>query len=367
MSNSTFFDIIALERDDLEILYRSSDGESPSSTTAEQHNLAPILGRSPTDMDDARSIGIDLWKAVFDNAIGAALAGAIANAEMRNKILRVRLCRHVSHKTTLPLLIPWEALFVQPLDRHLVLHPHQVVFSRYVAQQRPIAAAQLPCPIRVLLTSGPSTTLGLPYIGLESELSEVADVVKTSSRGRIVLKALPDTQARTIQQWLTQSAKLDTRPMTIWHHCGHGIGGNAGHPFELALPNGRGSDTTQLEEIESIVSGANLMCAFLNVCYGANNNSAAARLAGLNVPITVGYDGAIDDTPPKAKTFALAIYRALASGDALDVAIAKARRELANAYPWSGDWARVVCYTRLDYTKFGQVSDVDNTAFSLGS
>src|SRR5262249_27953512 len=99
------------------------------------------------ELDAARTLGGELYKAAFSGPVGNALAQCIASTKKDEERLRIRL--RLTHAPELANL-PWEYLYDEQNNRFLTLS-YQTSIVRYLEIAQPIQSLKVQPPLRVLV------------------------------------------------------------------------------------------------------------------------------------------------------------------------------------------------------------------------
>src|SRR5262245_22921884 len=119
------------------------------------------------ELEAAKTLGGELFKAAFAGPVGNALAQSIAAARRDQERLRIRL-----RLTGTPELanLPWEYLYDGPNNRFLTLS-YQTSIVRYLEIPQPIQTLKVQPPLRVLVMV--ASPLGLHQLDAERECEKL--------------------------------------------------------------------------------------------------------------------------------------------------------------------------------------------------
>lgn len=171
-----------------------------------------LIESGATNSQLLKSLGSQLYQALFPDKINARFHAAIAAAQGNQESVRLRLIFESAELAALP----WEFLYDEDTNTFLG-NNSETVLSRYIdvpLQKRDIKAASL--PLKVLLVISTPTDLGkLDVVGEEKLIREALG--KRIEAGEIELDVLESATIRNINQ------KLREKPYNIFHFIGHGV------------------------------------------------------------------------------------------------------------------------------------------------
>ncbi|MDF5731838.1 MAG: CHAT domain-containing protein [Rhizonema sp. PD38] len=304
-------------------------------------NLAlKLIERGGTDKDLLKTLGGDLYQALFPNNINGQLRATMAGAEASDYNVRLRLVFESPELAALP----WEFLYDERTNTFLGNNT-QTVLSRYIdipLKKRELKARNSPLSI-LLVISSPTNLPQLDVAGEERLLRSA--LAKHVEAGTIQLDVLPEPTRSNINQ------KLRKKPYNIFHFIGHGIFENNKGYISLVDDNGEEKRLDDESFANFFLGNSNLGLAVLNSCQGAtvSNSQAfagiASNLVRRGIPAVVAMQYSIKDTT--AKLFADEFYRTLALGWPVDAAIQTTRNAISQEVGLEErDFATPVLYMR---------------------
>lgn len=287
-----------------------------------------------------KSLGNQLYQALFPNQINARFHATMAGAEANQESVRLRLIFQSPQLAALP----WEFLYDAETNTFLG-NNIQTVLSRYIdvpLQKRDIRAAKL--PLKVLLVI--SSPTDLDPLDATGEATLINSALETHIKvGQIELDIIKEATTRNINQ------KLREKPYNIFHFIGHGVfQDNKGY---IALEdNNKQAKLMDEESFANFFLGyRSLGLAVLNSCKGAEVSEQqiftgiAPNLVQRGIPAVVAMQYSIRDTT--AKIFADEFYRTLALGYPVDTAIQTTRNAISQEVGLNQrDFATPVLYMR---------------------
>ncbi|MBP8292468.1 MAG: CHAT domain-containing protein, partial [Caldilineaceae bacterium] len=323
----------------------------PTPSTAPPISLAQALAA-----DDAglRTLATTFTQAVLPSPIWTCWRESIGRAGAAGLRLRVRTSDAAAS-------LPWELLYDAAHGSFLALDPATPVV-RYL--EGPIAAPLLSAPatVRALVTSASAPAAQL-FVD-RSEVATVAAALSAAWPGRCQV-----TQIAQLTPALLQERLMLLKPH-IFHFAGHATAhpDAASHILVLAAAGGY-IDPLDEKTLAALLGAAQTRLVMLNACVTAEEG--AERWSGLaqqlvrgGVPAVVAMHTTIDDD--LAVRFAHAFYRALAAGDALDVAATQGRLALlqAGGPNRANVWLVPALFTRLTDARLWPTPTTTMTAAS---
>lgn len=295
-------------------------GELRLETNQIKLTLQLIESRS-TNTELLKSLGNQLYQALFPKEIHGRFQATIASAQANNSNVRLRLVFESPEIAALP----WEFLYDEETNTFLGNNT-QTVLSRYIdvpLQQRELKAANL--PLKVLLVISSPTNLTQLDLTEEEKLIREA-LAQHIGSGKIELDVLQDATTRNIRQ------NLREKSYNIFHFIGHGVfDNNKGHI--ILVDNDGKSKALDDETFANFFLGSNVGLVVLNSCQGATVSShqafagTAPNLVQRGIPAVVAMQYSILDST--AKLFADEFYRNLASELPVDAAIQATRNAIS--------------------------------------
>jgi small GTP-binding protein len=275
-----------------------------------------------TDAELLKSLGGELYQALFPPKIQSHFRATIAGAEAGGYNVRLRLVFESPEAAALP----WEFLYDEGTNTFLANNT-QTVLSRYIdipLQKRDLKAASR--PLKILLVISSPTNLGQLDVAEEERLIREA-LAKYIEAGQIELEVLREATIRNINQ------KLREKPYNVFHFIGHGIFENNKGFIALEDQDGKYKLLDDEGFANFFLGNRNLGLAVLNSCQGAAVSSSqvfagiAPNLVRRGIPAVVAMQYSILDTT--ANLFADEFYRTLALGWPVDAAIQTTRNAIS--------------------------------------
>ncbi len=235
--------------------------------------------------------------------------------------------------------IAWETLRHQGV---YLAHESRTAIVRYIEQGRALPDVTVEPPLRVLLTTAePTGTLSLD---VDREIAVVRQAVwKMAGEGWKLaeLRVLRGVSLEKFRKFYLE-AQNKGKPCHIWHHCGHGQ--YDGERFRLLFQNDDGSrQPVGTAALNSFVGKSRaLRLVLLNVCHGAAGPGLVTELAGLHVPMTLGFRSHIADQV--AVKLVEDLYAALPHVP-VEVALSQARARLSHDRD-PLEWAKLIFFSR---------------------
>ncbi len=281
-----------------------------------------LIEKDETDAELLKSLGHDLYQALFPNKIHGHLRATRAGAEANGGGVRLRLILESPELRALP----WEFLYDESTNTFLA-NDTQTALSRYIdvpLQKRDLKATAGPLKV-LLVISCPSDRPKLDAAGEENLLREA--LAQRLAAGEIELDVLGEATTRNLTQ------RLREKPYNIFHFIGHGDFKNDVGSIILVDDHG---DARSLDEegfANLFLGNRSLGLVVLNACRGAEVSSSRA-FAGLapnlvqrGLPAVVAMQYPIYDRT--AKCFTAGFYRALALGWPVDAAVQTTRNAIS--------------------------------------
>jgi hypothetical protein len=272
-------------------------------------------------------LGRELYEAVFQNQIRALWKKAVRAARERSGL---RLLLKLDAAAYLHQL-PWEMLHNG--TRFLAIDP-QTAVVRYIEQPRPVRSPHLGRPLRVLLTTAcPSSE---PKLELETEVRLVREALAGKTWAELEIE--PQISWENLKFKLLR-AETAGSPYHVWHHAGHG----ERNGDIVLVEEGREQFASSKQIADVLQDCPHLGVAVLNLCHGGSLTGLATAMACLNLPVAIGFRGRISDRA--ALCFAKYFYHGLVRLP-LEVALTRARLELAFEGSHPLNWTRPILYSR---------------------
>jgi hypothetical protein len=277
-----------------------------------------LLQRPNLSEDDLKTFGGELFQLMLPDGELRDLFSESIGAVRGRAGLRVRLQLESAALASLPL----ELIFAR--GDFLSTNP---LFSvcRYLPLDNPRQALPIDGPLHILvLVSAPSDMPPLDYQAERQALGTALDTM-VSTRGVELVYEL-DARRETL---LT---RLQTEPIHVLHFIGHG-GFNDERGFIYLEAPDQSADPLEAADFSTLLAASNsLRLVTLNACSTAQESAlrafsgVASHLVRQGIPAVIAMRNAIEDRV--AISFAKHLYGNLASGEAIDVALTRARQQL---------------------------------------
>ncbi|MEZ4726420.1 MAG: SUMF1/EgtB/PvdO family nonheme iron enzyme [Caldilineaceae bacterium] len=283
-------------------------------------------------------MGARLYNAVFQGDVRDALRGSLMKAGEEGLRLRLRL-----GDAPALLDLPWEYLY-DPTLRRFFCHSVATPLVRYPEQPRPVTPLAVTLPLQVLvMIANPSDVSAL---NVEEEWRKVADALAPlEEQGQVQLTRLPNATLAALQRQLRRGA------YHIFHFVGHGGVSPIHGERVLYLEDERGRARLVSGDVLGTLLNdhRSLRLALLNACEGARVGTndpfagVAQHLVLQGIPAIIAMQFEITDDA--AILLAQEFYAALADGDAVEAALAEARKAIFVA-GHEVEWGTPVLYSR---------------------
>ncbi|NET69754.1 MAG: CHAT domain-containing protein [Sphaerospermopsis sp. SIO1G2] len=282
----------------------------------------PLIESRSTNTQLLKSLGSQLYQALFPTEIHGLFRATIAAAQTNNYNVRLRLVFDSPELASLP----WEFLYDERTNTFLANNT-QTVLSRYIdvpLQKREVKAADLPLKV-LLVISSPTNLAQLDVTGEEKLIREA--LAKHIASGTIELDVIQDANIRNINQ------KLREKSYNIFHFIGHGVFENNKGQIALVDNDGKSKLLDDESFANFFLGNSNVGLVVLNSCQGATVSShqafagTAPNLVRKGIPAVVAMQYSILDST--AKLFADEFYRTLALGWPVDAAIQTTRNAIS--------------------------------------
>jgi len=307
-----------------------------------------------TNTELLKTLGNQLYKALFPQKIDGRFQATIAAAQERGDKVRLRLIFEFPELAALP----WEFLYNESTNTFLA-NDTQTALSRYIdvpQQKRELKAATL--PLKVLLVI--SSPTNLPKLDFTQEEKLIREALKNHiDIGSIELDVLLEATIRNINQ------KLREQPYNVFHFIGHGHFENNKGYIALVDTDGKAKLLDDENFANIFLGNSTLGLVVLNSCQGGAVSSqqafagTAPNLVRRGVPAVVAMQYPIFDTT--AKLFADEFYRTLALGWPVDAAIQTTRNAISMEVGLDKpDFATPVLYMRAKDGMILSIADKKN-------
>jgi tetratricopeptide (TPR) repeat protein len=288
----------------------------------------------------AKSVGTQLYDAVFSGEIETALRVSLGEAKNQGAGLRIRL--RMSEAPELANL-PWEFLYSSRSQSFLALKVESPVV-RYVELPEVIEPLRVQPPLRILVvTCSPNDA---PRLDVADESNRLLEATrKPRESGSLVIQVLQHATWKSLQRRLQES------PVHILHFIGHGDFDESSQTGVLLFEDDSGSAKSISGESLAVLLGNHpaIRLVVLNACKGARTSTSAPftgvsqNLLRRGVPGVIAMQFAITDTA--ARLFAESFYGAVANGYPVDTALVEARAAIFLDEVGS-EWATPVLFLR---------------------
>ncbi len=280
--------------------------------------LALLDGRSdPTSM---RQLGQWLFGRLFGGSLGILYRSSLAIARREGKRLRLRLRLRAADVASLP----WE-LLSDPVEQTRLATAPEIALLRNLAGAAPLSPPPADLPLRLLIiTASPADVPPLDFAGEMQFLEE--ELAGPVRDGRLAVRRLPHVTVAGLEKQLAEF-----RPH-ILHFVGHGVYQQqvSGLVFEDEQGQPQLLGAEQLRAL--LDTGGETRLLVLNACHSAALFSPRV-LADLAPALLRGSLAAIVAMQQRvrqrtAAVFARGLYRNLALGAPVDVAVTEGRRSI---------------------------------------
>jgi hypothetical protein len=219
---------------------------------------------------------------------------------------------------------------------------------RHIEVVQPMKRPQLVKPVRVLIVM--ASPRDLPKLDLAKEKEKIEDKLGMLPRREVVAEFVEHASLEAIEEALRSRYH-------ILHFIGHG--GFAGDEGAICIEGDDGCSRliTATVLYSLLQDQTSLQLAVLNSCESARTcrlnsepfSNLAAALVKAGLPAVVAMQFKITDTA--AINFSSTLYRELADGRTLDVAMAECRKAIYIRDPASLEWGAPVCLMRMKDAK----------------
>ncbi|MCI0387902.1 MAG: CHAT domain-containing protein [Acidobacteria bacterium] len=309
----------------------------PFSKTELQEILRRFRGHQ-MKLEDLKSFGGSLFKAVFADVVRDTLNASLKIAHDKEAKLRIRLRLEAVELADLP----WEYLYDQAANQFLCLSVETTLMRYLELKPREPLRVELPLRIMVMISSPRE----FPQLKVEEEWANLRKTLGgLEEQKRLVLERLESPTLNTLQRRLRQ------QDYHIFHFIGHGGFDEQTQEGMLVLEdeNGQAKMVSGRRLGTLMHDERTLQLAVFNSCESARS-SASDPFAGLaqsivqqGVPAVIATQTAITDMA--AIAFAKEFYSAIVDNYPVDAALAEARKAL---YAQGNDleWGLPTLYTR---------------------
>ncbi len=308
-----------------------------------------------TGMKAAREFGEKLFQAVFTGLVRECLTRSLAGVVPGETGLRIRVDLS---KTPELVNLPWEYLYEPSQKRFLALSEDTPVV-RYLELPERIKPVPVKPPVRVLVViASPKDKAPLDSAREFQKLKGSLEALVQNGMVEVDLLEKPTFKV------LLRALKR--KPYHIFHFVGHGQFDDECHEGLLLFEDEEGNgDPVSAQALGVLLRDEpSLRLAVLNACEGARVSSCdlfggtAQTLIQQGIPAVIAMQAEISDE--SAQNFAETFYSALATGSAVDAALADVRKIIYGE--GSVEWGTPVLYMR---SADGRVFDVDRMSVEI--
>jgi hypothetical protein len=306
--------------------------------------VEPHHHTSPYSIRLMQSLGMNLWRWIFDTPILGSLERSRGIAMGQHKQLRLQL----EIRDPDLIALPWEIMQREPGQSAISLSP-DISFSRTTSEVEPLPLLKSDQSLNILLVLGQDENLQLDQEAqlLEKTLVESSQVKRSSVYAPCMVKTLLQPTSQELIQ------ELETQAYNLFFYAGHGLPAPDGGLLFL------GPDRTiNGIELAQVLTGNGIKLGVFNACWGAQpaavnhqaipTSSLAEVLIRHGVPAVLGMRDEIADQ--ESHTFIQAFAAALRLRQPIDQAVATARQELLVLYKFNQPiWTLPVLYLHPDF------------------
>jgi CHAT domain/FHA domain len=325
----------------------TSGSNSASVNTLPLAVISPAEGQttSPYSSRLMQSLGINLWRWIFDGAILSSWERSRGMAMGQQTQLRFRL----EIRDPDLIALPWE-IMQREVGQSAISLSQDVLFSRTISEVEPLPELQTDRAVNILLVLGHDHKLQL-----DQEASLLKNILlEGRPLGKTAAGYAPCTVKTLVQPTKTELIQeLETKAYNVFFYAGHGLpdpdGGSLFLGTELKI-NGI--------ELAQVLTRTGIKLGVFNACWGAQpaaiNHQAipASSLAEVlirhGVPAVLGMRDEIADA--ESHSFIQTFATSLRSRKSIDEAVAVARQELLTLYKFNQPaWTLPVLYLHPDF------------------
>lgn len=313
---------------------QSPAGQATARVAAESLAVGAFMPASSNDgwrllieddqKESIKAIGQALFRTVFCEDVLTCLGQSLSEARDTGSGLRIKL--RMSEAPELSAL-PWEYLYHPSLDRFLVLSAETTVVH-YLDLPRKAPPLNVALPLHVLVVM--ATPSDLPWLDGEQEWQVLQGAMRNLIKaGMVTLERLDMASLHDLQ------AALRQRSFHVLHYIGHGAFDEDSHEGVLMFCTHDGTAVqVHARDLATVVAdAASLRMVVLNGCNGSSSASndpfsgVAQALVQQGIPSVLAMHDAISNQA--ALVLTREFYAALADGQAVDAALAEARKAIA--------------------------------------
>lgn len=309
------------------------------------HSPTENPSKSPYSSRLMQSLGVNLWRWVFDGLILSCWERSRGMAMGQRTQLRFRL----EIRDPDLIALPWEIMQPQPGQSAISLSP-DILFSRTISEVEPLPELRTDQAINILLVLGHDHKLQL-----DQEASLLKKILlEGCPLGKTLTEYAPCTVKTLVKPTKTELIQeLETKAYNVFFYAGHGLpdpdGGSLFLTNELKI-NGI--------ELAQVLTRTGIKLGVFNACWGARPaaihhqaipaSSLAEVLIRHGVPAVLGMRDEIADA--ESQSFIQTFAASLRSCKLIDQAVAAARQELLTLYKFNQPaWTLPVLYLHPDF------------------
>ena len=304
-------------------------------------SFVPVSAQAPSLSASAQEMGQTLFASLTrEKNIYACYHTSLVQAQKEGKGLRLRLRFEVPEIARLP----WEYLYDPDLKRDFLSLSKETPVVRHLEIELPIESLTLEPPIRILGMVG--ARHGLNVAAEQQRMIQAIEHL--TEKGAIELTWVEGST------WRNLADALRRGPWHIFHFIGHGgFDEQTGEGLILLEKEGESNVPHRFPARELgrlLADHPSLKLAVLNSCEGARSSrtnlfsSTGAILASRGVPAVVSMQYEISDRA--AVEFSRTFYDSLAEGEAVETAVADARKAIKMALEETVEWGTPVLHMR---------------------
>jgi hypothetical protein len=330
------------------LLNVTSASKPPSSVNSLPLAVIPTAEGQTTSPYSSRlmqSLGINLWRWIFDGAILSSWERSRGIAMGQQSQLRFRL----EIRDPDLIALPWEIMQGE-VGQSAISLSQDVLFSRTISEVEPLPELRPDRAVNILLVLGHDHKLQLDQEAslLKKILLEGRPLGKTAAgyAACTVKTLVQPTRTELIQE-------LETKAYNVFFYAGHGLPDPDGGSLFLG---------NQLKingiELAQVLTRTGIKLGVFNACWGAQpaainhqaipNSSLAEVLIRHGLPAVLGMRDEIADA--ESHSFIQSFASSLRSRKLIDEAVAVARQELLTLYKFNQPaWTLPVLYLHPDF------------------
>lgn len=273
--------------------------------------------------ESAREIGLRLFDGVFSGGVGQMFHRCMDMAYQQARRLRIRLALTDTPELT---RLPWETLYNHLRDEYMALSSHAPL-SRHVERSHVVRPLRVRPPLRVLAVIADPP--GYPPVESEREWLALIDTLDVlGARGELIVERMARPTLFELQRRLRQ------QPYHILHFVGHSLYNSQEQESFLVLEDeqgrgrlvGGGHLGSILRDHHSLRLVTLHSCGAWQPIPREPFTHVAYSLVRRGLPAAVAMPYELTDRAALAFTFDL--YNRMVGGEAIDVAVAEARRTM---------------------------------------